>query len=51
MDGARLRGTDFLDDFGDKWLLTSHVKQVNGDWEEAPPGACMPFEEDHYYLE
>jgi hypothetical protein len=50
-DNAKLRGKVVVVD-EEKWLLVSHVKQVDSStWEEAPLGAAMPFEIQHYYLE
>ena len=49
-DGAVLRGK-VVSVKGEQWLLATHVKQIDGDWIEAPPGAAMPFEYAQYYLE
>ena len=50
-DNAKLRGT-VVEAQGEKWLLATHVQQAGSSkWEEAPPGAAMPFEYEQYYLE
>jgi len=50
-DGASLKG-EVVEAKDEKWLLVSHVKQINGKiWVAAPEGAAMPFEYgNHYYL-
>lgn len=50
-DNAKLRGT-VVEAKGQQWLLATHVQQAGSSkWEEAPPGAAMPFEYEQYYLE
>ena len=51
-DGAKLIGTIFYDQYGDKWLMAKKVLQIDSDqWVDAPPGAAMPFKYEQYYLD
>ena len=38
-----VKGYQYTDFQGKKWLVASHVQGSNKEWKEAPPGAALPL--------